>query len=386
MGSRRLGAVLSGLVLAGALFGGHEPAAAVAAGPSRSLAALTAGPGLTQLPETVLLPTARPARVLTGVPALGGMSTRTTGNVGLGTLVLGFGKLWTIRQPWRVVNDIYRDLPAKVISIDARTHRLSGRPIGVGRGAYSIATGASSVWVSNSADGTISRIDPTTRRVLATIRLGGRNIGALAVRHGMLWVLRDDYDLSKHGGELIRIDPKTNTVAGTTILGKNMCGWFGMAFTRGAIWVTADAQRKVIRIDPATGRIVTRIRMDGPPVVPVVSRGELWVADEGNESRLWRIDPATNHVSNGRKFPGLGWRIQPRGGKFWTTDGTNVTEVNPIDGTVQRSIALSNGYEFLFGRNTLWAISWDSSGAAAVQWVDLRAGLKTVELSLARVA
>jgi hypothetical protein len=301
-------------------------------------------------------------------------------------MVLGFGKLWAVRQPWRVVDDVYRDLPASVLSIDARTHRLAGKPIRVGRGAYNIAAGAGAIWVTNFADGTISRIDPNSRRVVATIRLGGRNLGQLAVSHGMVWVLREDYDISKHGGELIRLDPKTNLVDGITILGKNVCGGFGMAMTADAVWVTADAQGKVIRIDPATGKIVTRIRMDGPPIAPTVSQGDLWVADEGNESRLWRIDPATNRVADVRKFPGLGWRLQPMGGKFWTTDGSTVSLVDPLTATVERSIAMSNGYQFLVGRRTLWAVSWDSTGAAALQWVDLRAGVKTVELSLARVA
>ena len=53
------------------------------------------------------------------------------------------------------------------------------RTIGVGRGPTAVAVGAGAVWVANTADGTISRIDPATNRSWrrsrsATLRTGGR--------------------------------------------------------------------------------------------------------------------------------------------------------------------------------------------------------------------
>jgi YVTN family beta-propeller protein len=46
-------------------------------------------------------------------------------------------------------------------------------PVPVGRGAAGVAVGAGAVWVANAIDGTVSRIDPGTRRMIGTIEVGG---------------------------------------------------------------------------------------------------------------------------------------------------------------------------------------------------------------------
>ena len=65
--------------------------------------------------------------------------------------------------------------------------RLSVRTIEVQEGADSIAVGAGAVWVTNSVRGTVSRIDPAANRVTATIRVGGTPRG-VAVGGGRVWV------------------------------------------------------------------------------------------------------------------------------------------------------------------------------------------------------
>ena len=47
--------------------------------------------------------------------------------------------------------------------------------------------GAGAVWVANSGDGTVSRIDPSTNSVVATIRVGNSPLG-IAVGAGYVWV------------------------------------------------------------------------------------------------------------------------------------------------------------------------------------------------------
>ena len=59
--------------------------------------------------------------------------------------------------------------------------RRSGwRPIGV-------AFGAGSIWVANAGDGTVSRIDPITGRVVRTIDVGGSPTG-IVVADDEVWV------------------------------------------------------------------------------------------------------------------------------------------------------------------------------------------------------
>jgi peptide/nickel transport system substrate-binding protein len=77
--------------------------------------------------------------------------------------------------------------------------------VGVGNGPTGIAFGAGSVWVANSLDGTVSRIDPRTNTVMATIRVGEGPDG-IAVGHGVVWVS------GEFSEAIVRIDPASNRV------------------------------------------------------------------------------------------------------------------------------------------------------------------------------
>jgi YVTN family beta-propeller protein len=50
-----------------------------------------------------------------------------------------------------------------------------------------VAVGAGGVWVANSRDGTVSRIDPESNKVIATIHIGNNPQG-IAVGAGAVWV------------------------------------------------------------------------------------------------------------------------------------------------------------------------------------------------------
>jgi YVTN family beta-propeller protein len=59
--------------------------------------------------------------------------------------------------------------------------------IGVGDRPVAVAVDANAVWVANAGDGTVSRIDPETSEVVATIDVGPAPAG-VAVAHGLVWV------------------------------------------------------------------------------------------------------------------------------------------------------------------------------------------------------
>ena len=56
-----------------------------------------------------------------------------------------------------------------------------------GRQPSDVALGFGSVWVANAGDGTVSRIDPDTREVVATIDLGV-SVEGIATGAGGVWV------------------------------------------------------------------------------------------------------------------------------------------------------------------------------------------------------
>ena len=51
----------------------------------------------------------------------------------------------------------------------------------VGLAPIGVAFGAGSIWVANAGDGTVSRIDPFTGRVVRTIDVGGSPTGIVVV-------------------------------------------------------------------------------------------------------------------------------------------------------------------------------------------------------------
>jgi YVTN family beta-propeller protein len=57
----------------------------------------------------------------------------------------------------------------------------------VGNQPSDVAVAQGSVWVTNHCDGTVSRIDPASNRVVGTIELG-YHPGGLAVGDGFAWV------------------------------------------------------------------------------------------------------------------------------------------------------------------------------------------------------
>ena len=60
------------------------------------------------------------------------------------------------------------------------------RQIDVGDEPEGVAVGAGAVWVANAGDGTVSRIDPATRRVVKTIEVGNSPFGIVVAARARL--------------------------------------------------------------------------------------------------------------------------------------------------------------------------------------------------------
>ena len=140
-----------------------------------------------------------------------------TGNAPTAVAV-GFGDLWVSDS---FENTVTRVDPAGVVVA----------PIPVGHGPIAVAVGKDAVWVADSLDDAVVRIDPETNSVVDTIPVG-RSPSSIAVEDGSVWVG------NRHDGTVSRIDPEKNEVVDTIEIASSPAG---LAVAAGSLWVTSQA-------------------------------------------------------------------------------------------------------------------------------------------------
>jgi virginiamycin B lyase len=232
--------------------------------------------------------------------------------LGQATVAVGEGAVWVASSS---DNSVSR--------IDPATNRVV-TTIDVDRQPSGIAVAAGSVWVANALDDTVSRIDPASNRVVATIPIPGRGSAfSLAAAGGSVWVS------GNHG--LYRIDPAGNRVTKVDVC----CG--EVAAGAGGLWVANGMDRTVLRVDPATGRVLARIPVP-PAAAPerpygiAAGGGAVWVTSEtvkpkpGDASLLWRVDAAGNRFAGTLRVGTVGRNhitptVAAGGGAVWVTVG-----------------------------------------------------------------
>jgi DNA-binding beta-propeller fold protein YncE len=164
-----------------------------------------------------------------------------------------------------------------------------------------VAVDGTAVWAAHGC--AISRVDPQTNRVVATVGLppvrDGCWVVGMAAGAGALWV-------SQSSVRLLRVDPHSGRVVATLAL-------FGVGapvLTDGSVWAeccwrglnTAHPAGLVVRIAPASNQVVARIRLPGLPTAVGAGPSGLWVTGAGGP--IWRVDPASNRVVATIRVPG----------------------------------------------------------------------------------
>lgn len=244
-----------------------------------------------------------------------------------------------------------------------------------------IAIGAGSVWVANTLANTVTRIDPATNRVTATISTGRspedlfHGPTRMAVGHGALWVADGRSTCSC----VHRIDPSTNLIDETIPLGTPTFPEFrlaplGIAVTPNAVWVALRHGREedastgsVVRVDPATNAVAAVIPLGGSnagggPTRIGATTDSVWVGIPSTRT-IVRIDTATAAVV--ATIEGLtcaeGDLDVDASGGVWVADCDVVRRIDPSANAFSRTVAipsptLSNGVRGLaFGLGSVWA-------------------------------
>lgn len=145
-----------------------------------------------------------------------------------------------------------------VTRIDAET--LTAIPaVFVQSGPSEITPGFGSMWVANVNAMSLSRFDPGTRQVTATIATGldkaGHGLYGLATGEGRVWLATTD--------GILGFDPETNQLAVTFHTVENP--WF-LATAGGSLWATTNGAEGIVQLHPATGEVVRRVMWGVAPL------------------------------------------------------------------------------------------------------------------------
>ncbi len=203
--------------------------------------------------------------------------------------------------------------------------------IPTGARPFRIATTDDGVWVTDTRDTTVDRIDPATNAVVANIELGGEPAGIDANSAGV-WV--SDFD----SGTVDRIDPSTNQVVAFVAVG---AGPRNVSATESSVWVANIDDNTVSHIDVGSETAAPAIPVGLGPRGIVATDTDVWVTNV-NEGTVMRIDPATDSVVETIDTGGEPGGVVLTANAVWVTDASQdrVIQIDPATNTVVGEVAV----------------------------------------------
>jgi DNA-binding beta-propeller fold protein YncE len=234
-------------------------------------------------------------------------------------LAVGAGSVWATQ------------FDGRLLRIDARTGRIrariSARPIYFGS---VVTVGGGFVWTGNDDErnhsGSVSKIDPATNRVVGNLP-GLGSPQSIAFGHGAVWV-------ADHAGWLVKIDPARLKVIARQRLD---FGPHGVVVTSHAVYVADAHGGRLLQADPETAKVKRTVALSPGPITPVVGAGAIWSSSAEawsgttRDDRVLRIDPATLRIVQilhlGGNVPSVAFGL----GSVWVPVGTGsvVVRISP---------------------------------------------------------
>ena len=182
----------------------------------------------------------------------------------------------------------------------AAPERPASRPqivavIAIGGTPVSAAFGGRSLWVTDFT-GSVVRVDPRGRRVLARIKVPAQP-ESIAAGAGSVWVRTRDAS-GPLGSHLLHIDPRTNRVLARVALG----GGSALALGAHAVWAARrfTMPEGIDQIDPTTGARSGRMPLRNVDGISV-ARAAVWVIQ--HDGTVLEVDAAAGRIA--RRWPQL---------------------------------------------------------------------------------
>ena len=181
---------------------------------------------------------------------------------------------------------------------------------------HAVAVAADGAWVASAAEHTLVLVDPATNAIARHVKLDVEPY-ALAIQGRTAWVTSFANDA------VVKVDLDSGETLATTPVMKPT----GVAVGAGAVWVVEHRANSLVRVDAATGSVVTRVALAterpnelcGACVENVlVAAGAVWTSDNHLRS-VTRIDPRRNRVAARIELPLRVWAVSAGDGRIWAS-------------------------------------------------------------------
>ena len=290
-----------------------------------------------------------------------------------GNVVVGDGGVWVLNADDRTITQI-DPVTRRVV----KTFATSGEPTDLAVGDGALWVGSSSVGSglieSGAATVAVSRVDPGSTAVTNTARLSGSSgagaaaqtfgVSAIAVGRRAVWAVDPD-------GSISRIEPATGRLVARIDPARASAISAGDA---GVWFVTSiGGAPAVASVDPHTNRVGQTIAVDTSSLVGItVGAGSIWTTDP-YDGVVWRIDPGPKPVE--RTIP-LGFGVTQvvfRDGVVWAASIANgtVSRIDPRTDTVTTTRRLAGTPQGLaVGDGSVWASVAGGTGNGALPVAD----------------
>jgi len=218
-------------------------------------------------------------------------------------------------------------------------------------GASDFAATDDALWIASRSGGDVTRIDAKTNAAAPKLSIGKDLCAGAAANFGGVFLPRCQ------AGAIARIDTKTHA-PGESIAAPIHKDGRSVATGIGSLWVIADARGTIARIDPVANAVVAEIHTDPGASDLAFGEGALWVANP-EKGTVTRVNPHNNLIVKTIPVAGGPAGLAVGEGAIWTwnrTDGSlsriNASE-NKVEATIKPGLG-SGDARIAAGEGSIW--------------------------------